>query len=241
MARIDQHQYCKVQFLNYRLEEGMRQSSVKASETTSDPEHPRQSRGLHRRAEIMLAAEDVFIEHGYANTTMDAVAARAGASKATFYKHFGSKEALFADIVHSRVPDITAASNEMLHCDRTLQAVLVEWGLKILERVTAPRAVALYKLIISELPRSPELARIFYAQGPVAVRQQLSDFLRTATNNRQLRCHDPDHAAILLTSLITTHGFEQAVFGQTDAAPYGRSPKDHVEEAVAMFLAHYRV
>jgi AcrR family transcriptional regulator len=216
----------------------MSQSSVAAD---AEPGVQLQSRGARRRAEIMKTAEDVFLEQGFASTTMDSIAARAGASKATFYKHFGSKEALFAEIVHSRVPDITGSAGDTLHGDGSVQTILVEWGLQILRQVTAPRAVALYKLILSELPRSPEFGRIFYQQGPAAVQEQLASFFRRATGRRRLKCRDPERAAALLSSMIFTDSFGWAVVGQIDRAWHERDARKHVEEAVAMFLARYGV
>jgi AcrR family transcriptional regulator len=44
---------------------------------------------------ILAAAIATFVEHGYENTTMDEVAARASTTKRTVYSHFGNKEALF--------------------------------------------------------------------------------------------------------------------------------------------------
>ncbi|MBK7103760.1 MAG: TetR/AcrR family transcriptional regulator [Ignavibacteriae bacterium] len=50
---------------------------------------------LQRRQEIILAAEKVFFSKGFANTTMDDIAAEAELSKGTLYLYFKSKEELF--------------------------------------------------------------------------------------------------------------------------------------------------
>ena len=59
-------------------------------------------RGEKRRDQISAVAESVFLERGYAETTMQIIAERAGASKETLYRHFGCKEALFSEIVRRR-------------------------------------------------------------------------------------------------------------------------------------------
>jgi TetR/AcrR family transcriptional regulator, mexJK operon transcriptional repressor len=217
----------------------MSQSPERAKKSARKPPRRPSSRGVARRGEVMSAAEDLFLEQGYESTTMEAIAARAGASKATFYKHFGSKEALFAEIVRSRVPEITGISGESLRDEGNPRTVLVEWGLRILERVTAPRAVALYKLILSERPRSPELGRIFNEQGPAVVHRQLVAFVRSATRRRKLACWDPEHAAVLLSSLIFADSFGWAIVGQDSSATSARQARVHVEEAVAVFLTRY--
>ena len=59
-------------------------------------------RGEKRREEIAEVAERVFLELGFNETTMQIVASRAGASKETLYRHFGSKEGLFSEVVRAR-------------------------------------------------------------------------------------------------------------------------------------------
>jgi AcrR family transcriptional regulator len=52
-----------------------------------------------RRADLLDAAERCFAERGYHETTVDAIAARAGVSKGAFYWHFESKRDVFTALV----------------------------------------------------------------------------------------------------------------------------------------------
>ncbi len=56
-----------------------------------------------RREAILHAAEKVFEAYGFAETTMDAVAAEAGVSKGSIYNYFPSKEDLVLEASHSVV------------------------------------------------------------------------------------------------------------------------------------------
>jgi AcrR family transcriptional regulator len=56
-----------------------------------------------RREAILHAAEKVFEAHGFAETTMDAVAAEAGVSKGSIYNYFPSKEDLVLEASHAVV------------------------------------------------------------------------------------------------------------------------------------------
>ncbi len=60
---------------------------------------PVEDRFEQTRRDITEAAVEAFVVHGYAATTMEAVAALAGVSPRTVYRHFGSKGALFAATV----------------------------------------------------------------------------------------------------------------------------------------------
>lgn len=52
----------------------------------------------NRREAIIAAAQEAFDAHGYAATTIDEVAAKAGISKGNVYNYFRSKEELFEQV-----------------------------------------------------------------------------------------------------------------------------------------------
>ena len=56
----------------------------------------------------------LFIEPGLDNTTMDAIAARAGVSRVTVYKHFSGKEALYIDVVREQCEQKLAMTRSLL-------------------------------------------------------------------------------------------------------------------------------
>ena len=217
----------------------MRQPQTAVLKRTHGKIVERQARGDRRRAEIMVAAEEIFLEKGYGNATVDDIAARAGASKATMYKWFGNKETMFAEIVRSRAPDIAYASSEALRANGTLTAILINWAMQVLKLVTTPRSVALFKLILAESPRSPELVQIFYEKGPGTAQAHLADFFRRANAAGKMRCSDPELAARLFISAAFGEGFERALIGLADEKWAQGKGKIHVKEAVAMFLARY--
>lgn len=55
--------------------------------------------GERKREEIRRAAYQCFRDHGYHDTSVDAICAEAGASKGSFYWHYGSKQEVFIDIL----------------------------------------------------------------------------------------------------------------------------------------------
>ena len=69
-------------------------------------------RGPTRRMELAAIAEKVFLKHGYVETTMQMIASEAGSSKETLYRHFASKEALFAELIGARAAAIAGPRTE---------------------------------------------------------------------------------------------------------------------------------
>ena len=123
-------------------------------------------RGEIRRSQILDAAVEVFLENGYGGATIDLVVERAGASKATVYSFFGGKDGLFAAIVEERAERILSAFGdpEVVHSD--VRHALAHLAQRYMEVAMAPDAVGLWRLIIAEGTRFPELARTFHQLGP---------------------------------------------------------------------------
>ena len=69
-----------------------------------------------RRAAILAAAAGAFAERGFADTSMDDVAAAAGITRLIVYRHFDSKEDLYAAVLQ-HVRDRLA--EELALCNRS--------------------------------------------------------------------------------------------------------------------------
>ena len=68
---------------------------------------------------ILSSARELFLSDGYARTSMDAIAARAGVSKQTVYSHFADKDTLFAAVVASLRSEAGANQALVLPSDPT--------------------------------------------------------------------------------------------------------------------------
>jgi TetR/AcrR family transcriptional regulator, mexJK operon transcriptional repressor len=62
------------------------------------------SKGERTRQVVMEAAYDLFLEQGYAATSMRQIADRAGLALGGIYNHFSGKEAIFSELILDRHP-----------------------------------------------------------------------------------------------------------------------------------------
>jgi len=85
-----------------------------------------------RRGEILGAAQLLFNQHGYDNTSVNSIIEHLGISKGTFYHYFSSKEELLDALVESFTDDIMARVVEATHAK----------GLTAIERMNAYFSVA---------------------------------------------------------------------------------------------------
>ena len=128
-------------------------------------------RSERKHRAILEAAQEMFLAGGYLGTNMDELAARSGVSKQTVYKHFGSKEALFVELVTS----MTDAAGDRVHTDIAdpteaddLPSFLEAYADRQLDIVMTPKLLQLRRLVIGEVTRFPELAEALYEHGPSA-------------------------------------------------------------------------
>lgn len=123
---------------------------------------PSRAAALQLRDRILQAAAELFLTEGYGSTSIEAVAARAGVSKRTFYYRFDDKAALFAAVVHRIIEQIRPPPEVPLLKGAKLDAILRRLAGIALRAALAPQAIALHRLVIAESGRFPNLVRAVY-------------------------------------------------------------------------------
>ncbi len=196
-------------------------------------------RGEKRRREIAAVAEKVFFESGFSDTTMQTIAARAGASKETLYRHFGSKVGLFAEIVENRAKDFLDGLDENFERPGSVGDVLRDLGSRMLEAMVEKEAVSLCRTVVAEVQRNPELGHIFYTRGPGRVRQRLTEFLAAVDERGELDCPDPALAARIFVGAIVSEYHLTRLVLETQPPVSCSQLRAHVDETVAMLLERY--
>ena len=197
-------------------------------------------RGEKRRREIAIVAEQVFFENGFADTTMQQIAARAGASKETLYRHFGSKEELFAEIVEARARGFLENLDEKFDKPGSVADVLRDLGVKMLEAMVESAAISLCRTVVAESPRNPELGRVFFEAGPDRVHRRLTEFLVAARERGDVTCTDPVLAArIFLGAIVSSYHLTRLVLEPPPTLTRAQM-QAHVDEVVVMMMTLYK-
>jgi AcrR family transcriptional regulator len=161
---------------------------------------PRAPTRDERREAILKVAREVFFEQGYTAASMSTIAARLGGSKGTLYNYFKSKEELFEAQVRERcgaaadrISDVSAEGEPI--------EVLSRLGEQYLEHLYSEETVQMFRILVAEAQRSPELARVFYEVGPARGQKGLEDYLEGARARGALDIPDCTLAAEQLLSL----------------------------------------
>lgn len=165
-----------------------------ADRTTSPGRRP----DARKRAAILAAAQDLFATHGFSATSMDAVARAAATSKLTAYRHFGSKDELFAAAIGARCTDMLAGATQEPSANTVdARSTLIEFGQAFLRLILHPDALAVHQLIIAERDRAPQLGSLFHEAAIVPTQLRLASLLE----RQKLPVDDPLLAAMDLLAL----------------------------------------
>lgn len=195
-----------------------------------------------KRTAIVEAATTTFLQKGYLGTSMDEIAALAGVSKQTVYKHFADKERLFSEVVTSTVNEASDPVHaEVLDLRDTgdLAADLCDLARRQLALVMQPKLMQLRRLVIAESSRFPELGRTFYEQGPGRTIATLAATFQRLAARGLLALDDPDLAAEQFNWLVMSAPLNHAMLLGHDRPLTKRELERHADDAVRTFLAAY--
>ncbi|WIN00643.1 TetR/AcrR family transcriptional regulator [Actinoplanes oblitus] len=152
------------------------------------------SRGIGARRRVLRAALDVLDERGLAGFTMEAVARRAGASKATLYRHWSSSGALLVDAMDATFQPLPIPDTGRVEADvaQVLTAFVALLG--------HPRFPRLLAAFIDAAERDPALGSL-HAELTRRRREPLLVVLTRARDRGQLPAGlDPDLTVDLLAA-----------------------------------------
>jgi AcrR family transcriptional regulator len=124
-----------------------------------------------KRAAILEGARAVFLRHGFAQGSMDAVAAEAGVGKQTIYRHFRSKAALVQALVEAMcAPEVVEPPPSSLPAGERVRALLLAFT----DGVSGPDSLRLYRAVVAEADWAPGLGRLFWEAGPRQLRAAIA-------------------------------------------------------------------
>lgn len=130
-----------------------------------------QPRSLAKKAEILRAAAELFLEHGYDGVSVDMIVSKVGGTKTNVYVHFGGKAELFAAVVEDlwRESVRPFGDIERLEVDQVpLEEALRRLGREFLSAICTTHEIKLHRMVLSEASKHPQLASKWFSVGPLA-------------------------------------------------------------------------
>ena len=198
---------------------------------------PEPARPGSRRDQILDAAMQCFASAGFRGTTTREIASRVGITEAALYRHFESKEALYAAIIARKIeaPDLTAplAAAAEAGDDR---AVLGGLARTLIGRVEADPAFI--RILLFTALEGHSLAEPFFLARMMRIREFLTGYITRRIEAGAFRALDPVIAARAFLGMVSDYMTVRVVFQQQ--AAYPQPTADVVETFVSLFLAGIR-
>lgn len=196
------------------------------------------ARRPEKTGRILEAARELFLEQGYGTVSMDQIARDAGVSKATVYAHFESKEKLFAAIVQGACAAYAEGIVPALTETDDMREALTRIARSIENFLLAPRTLGIYRVIIAEGPRFPELVQAFVDSGPLPFLKLLTEFFQRGSERGLLTVKNPRLAAHQLVWLVRGPLYMRRILNLPDMKGEP-GVEDVVEGAVEMMMKSY--
>ncbi|MFA5941235.1 MAG: TetR/AcrR family transcriptional regulator [Sinimarinibacterium sp.] len=216
----------------------------RTSRSGTTPTAPADARGRGRPidaaklAAVRAAAESLFKTRGFDGVAIEEIAAAAGVSKVTIYKHFGGKDELFRQAVEAKCAQYWPEVVFDTQVRTDLKLRLRSFGIGFVGLVTSADVVSFFRLMAMQARDGSDLSQRFWEAGPERTLQRLAHLLDAAQQDGELRRLDPVRAAKQFITLLQGEYQLKCILGVIDA-PGRATIKRHVDEAVDVFLRMY--
>jgi TetR/AcrR family transcriptional regulator, mexJK operon transcriptional repressor len=154
-----------------------------------------------RRDAILNIASEIFLERGYAGTSMAVIANAVGGSKGTLYKYFSSKKDIFAALVVKLISDQFKPIIASVVEDTSINCRLLQLARRHLTLALSPRTSAIRRLVLSEANRHPELGALFFEIGLNWGHSEIIEVLKLSMKKQELCEADAATAALHFRAL----------------------------------------
>jgi AcrR family transcriptional regulator len=199
---------------------------------TSAAKRPtRRRRKAERPGEILQAAFEEFSRQGYAGTTLDRVAERAGVTKGTIYVYFDNKEQLFIAMVREFTrPHLEQAAGALEdHTGSTADFLRDQLGIAYDRMVDDRYYREIMRVLIAEAARFPALADRFYKELQVPRIELLTRLIQRGVDRGEFRRSAVTQCPEVIVAPLTHANVWALMFGNRRRLDLKRYFQAHVD------------
>lgn len=182
---------------DHRPRARLRRSSIRG------PGRPTQQQIETRNQELLDQALDLFLEHGFEATTIEAISDSLRMSRRTIYARYGDKTALFKAALQRAIDEWVVPIERLkaAECD-DLEETLIRVGRMWAANIRKPSGVRLLRIANTELFRMPELAEYLWGRTAQPALDYLRDLFQRRLRPEMTQISDADDAAAAYLLLV---------------------------------------
>jgi AcrR family transcriptional regulator len=195
-------------------------------------------RSPEKERQILDGAAAAFAQDGYEGASMSHIAAMAGVSKGTLYNYFAGKKDLFAAFVQRECTERLLLVFDEIDAHSPVEATLLRIGRRIVDMLLSESGLLIYRMVVAEAQKFPELAEAFHDAGPRRALHRMTGLIAAQAEAGRLSVADPAFAAEQLFALMQTRMVMKRRMGLV-ASVSEAEVMQVVREAVQLFLRGY--
>lgn len=193
-----------------------------------------------RMPQILDAALEEFVERGYAGASMAGTASRAGITKGLIYHYFPSKAELFKAVVRSCIQPVFHEAERFLAEFNGPRADLLRGLIEMAygNAAQSRQQRVLFKLILAEADRFPELAKFYRTEVLSRALKLASAVVRSGVDAGEFRPPDGEEegfAAVLVAPALMA-SIWQMILGEERAPALGPMREAHLYLALRALM-----
>jgi AcrR family transcriptional regulator len=186
------------------------------------------------RVIIFDAARLEFAASGYAATSMESVARRAGVSTKTLYRLVPNKAALFEGMITDRI-DTFASVVRLRACDGDVEKALYEALIVCGELILDNDVITLQRVILGDSEKFPEIAETFYHKAIRRTERTLASWLQAQSERGFIKIDDAETSAVMLLGMLVFQPQRAVMFGHAPV-PSREELERRAQAVAALFL-----
>jgi len=188
---------------------------------------------------ILVAAQKLFLKHGYDETSLEMIISEAGGSRRSIYNEFGNKQGLLMSVIQQQVTIQTATIASIMTTELAPRDALNEMCFRFVKGIVSETLVSLFRLVIQVVPKLPEVGVLIFEEGPLKGAKPLTDYLVQLDEEGILTIDDPFHATQMLIEMVKGRLHYKALLQPNELIP-DEYIQQHIDKAVDLFLKAYQ-
>ena len=154
------------------------------------------------RASLVKAAREAFLSSGYGESSVNRIAQEAGVSIKTLYRHFGSKDELFGAVIAGLCVYPADPSVDLPWSEQEPEVAFVTMGVEYLDLILAPDELALYRVIVRDNVRFPQLSELYRTEALLPREKVVAAYLSRWAPRRSWEIRESSRAVSTFFALL---------------------------------------
>ncbi|WP_019026589.1 TetR/AcrR family transcriptional regulator [Colwellia piezophila] len=187
---------------------------------------------------ILDAAQTLFYQQGFDETSLAMIITKTGGSRRSIYNEFGNKQGLLMAVIQRQVT-VQTATLTSINRDVSAKTALNQVCFKFVKGMLSPELMSLFRLVVQQVVKFPELGEMIYQKGPMTGILPLADYLQWLTEQKLLKIENCHFSAQMLIEMAKGPLHTRSLLLPNKEVT-DEEISQQVEQAVELFLnAHH--